>query len=268
MKAKLFEPDGRTVIVALDHALASGQVAPLDQPAQLLARILAKAPDGLILTYGMQKLVPAEYSGQRWLTADYYATSVLPGGSGEIELQDQIWGVRGAKAVGATGFKALLVFGRQDSEIHLRNVRYLASLVTEANEAGLPVMIEPVLWGRQIAQAQQNHTQMVAHAARIAFELGADVVKVPIPDDIGSLESLARALPIPIVLMGGPATDPAKLFQMLREAMDAGAAGVALGRNIWQYPNPAAMVEALKELIHHNLSPRDALDLLNTGGQA
>lgn len=268
MDTKLFRSDGKTVIVALDHALASGQVVPLDQPVELLRNILPKAPDGLILTYGMQKLVPAKYAGQRWLTADYYATSVLPGGAGEIELQDRIWGVEGAKAVGATGFKALLVFGRQDAEIHLRNVRYLAKLVTEAKEANLPVMIEPVLWGSRIAPTQHNDTQMVIHAARIGFELGADVLKIPIPEDISSLESLSNALPVPIVLMGGPATDPGKLFQMLREAMDAGAAGVALGRNIWQHPQPGTMVEALRGIIHHNLSPADALDLLSSGGQA
>jgi len=265
---KLFAPDGRTVTIALDHALASGQVAPLDQPSELLSRILPHAPDGLILTYGMQKLVSAEYSGQRWLTADYYATSVLPGGSGENELQTRVWSVSAAKSVGATGFKVLLVFGRHDPQLHLRNVRYLAELVGEAKEAGLPVMVEPVLWGGHISPDQQNDAVMVSHAARIAFELGADVVKIPIPEPVRALEALAHALPIPIVLMGGPATDVGKLFGLLHQALDTGAAGVALGRNIWQQPDPGAMVAALKELVHHNRSPGEAIELLKTGGHA
>lgn len=268
MKSSLLGSDGRAVIVALDHALASGQVAPLDQPAQLLGHILPSQPDGLIVTYGMHKLVPETYSGQCWLTADYYATSVFPGKNGDLELQDLIWSVKAAQALGVAGLKILLVFGRQDPRVQLRNVGYVADLVGEAHQAKLPVMVEPVLWGSQIPIEQQSNPELVVHAARVAFELGADVVKVPIPDDPRALERLARALPIPIVLMGGPPTDPSKLFGMLREAMDAGAAGVALGRNIWQHADPAAMVRALKQMVHHGSPPKEALELLKIGGQA
>lgn len=268
MGHSLPKPAERTVIVALDHALAAGQIPPLDQPQQLLGQLLASAPDGLIVTYGMNKLLPAHYPGQRWLTVDYYATSPLPGATGEFELQDRIWSASDAKAAGVTGLKALLVFGRHSPEVHMQNVRYVASLVAEARALRLPVMIEPVLWGAHIATEKQNNAEMVAHAARIAFELGADVIKMPIPDNPATLVTLTQSLPIPLVLMGGPATNPTQLFQLIQEAVQAGVAGVALGRNIWQYPQPAAMVLALKRLVHEGATAKEALEFLETGGQA
>lgn len=268
MKNGLLGQDGRTVIVALDHALASGQVAPLDDPKAILDKLLPAQPDGLILSYGMLKLLSHNAPVQRWLTADYYATSTLPGGSADLELQDRIWNADIAKWAGASGLKVLLVFGRNRPEVHLRNIRNIAELVVEAAAVGLPVMVEPVLWGGAILEQDKNDPNLIAHAARIAFELGADVVKVPIPANLKALEALTRKLPVPVLLMGGSATDPARLFGLIQDAMDAGAAGVALGRNVWQYPNPVAMVKALQQLVHHGAKAEAALEILHSGGQA
>jgi fructose-bisphosphate aldolase, class I len=268
VKNGLLGQDGRTVIVALDHALASGQVAPLDAPKAMLDKLLPAQPDGLILSYGMLKLLPPDPPMQRWLTADYYATSTLPGGNADLELQDRLWSADTAKWAGASGLKVLLVFGRNHPEVHLRNVRNIADLVVEAAAVGLPVMVEPVLWGSAISEQDKNDPSLIAHAARVAFELGADLVKVPIPHQPKTLETLTQKLPIPVLLMGGPATDPAHLFRLIREAMDAGAAGVALGRNVWQYPSPGAMVKALRHLVHDGFKPTDALEVLHLGGQA
>lgn len=256
--------NGRAVIVALDHALASGQIAPLDHPQPLLAKLAQAQPDGLILTYGLLRH-SAAYPLQRWLTADYYATSTLPGQEGHLELQAPLWNAPLAQTAGATGLKILLVFGRENPQVYLDNVRYIARLVEQAHQCNLLVMVEPVLWGSQIASHDQNHPHLIAHAARIAFELGADVVKVPIPSNPRHLEDLTRSLPVPVLLMGGPVTDPALLLSLIADALNAGASGVALGRNIWQHPQPAAMVLALKHLVHNGGSTQEALDILRGG---
>lgn len=256
-----FAADGRAVVVALDHALGSGQVAPLDQPAPLLERLVAGRPDGLILTAGMARLRGAD--APPWLmTADYFATSTRPGTAGDDEIHTMAYGASGARDRGAAGLKCLLVYGGLDPSHLGANVAAVARLIDEAHALDLPVMVEAVLWGRSVAASDQRDAVMVAHAARAAFELGADVIKIPLPDDLATVARLAEALPVPIVAMGGPAADAAGVFRHLEAAIAVGVRGVALGRNVWQSPDPAAYVRALHAIVHGGASADDALAVL------
>jgi DhnA family fructose-bisphosphate aldolase class Ia len=260
--SSLLAADGKTVIVALDHALASGQIAPLDRPAQLLDRIVAGAPDALIATPGMARLLGAH--GPPWLlTADYYATSTIPGRAGEDVVHVPIWSAEHARRSGAVGLKCLLVYGHDDPHALGENVRFVARLIEDAHAIGLSVMVEAVLWGRSLAPAWEHDGPLVAHAARTAYELGADIIKVALPDDVTPLSALARSIPVPIVLMGGPATDPASLFPRLRSAIDAGVRGVALGRNVWASPEPEGVIRALRAMIHDDAPADAALAMLH-----
>ncbi len=263
MPMPFFGADGKAVIVALDHALASGQVEPLDRPAPLLARIAAGGPDGLILTAGMARLHDA--GGAPWLlTADYYATSSVPGVAGDAEIHTFAYGAAAARARGAAGLKCLLVYGVREPGRLGANVAEVARLIDEAHDVGLPVMVEAVLWGHGIAERDQRVASMVAAAARAAFELDADVIKIPLPDDLDAVARLTDALPVPMVAMGGPASDAAGLFAHLEGAVSAGIAGVALGRNVWQSSDPAAYTRALRALVHDGASAGDALNMLET----
>jgi len=251
--------DGRAVVVALDHALAGGQLPVLDRPRPLLERITAARPDGLILTAGMASLRPPG-AAPFLLTADYYATSLTPGAAGDVELHVPLWSPDHALRLGASGLKCLLVYGRRDVAVQRANVRFVAELLEAAHGVGLPVMVEAVLWGADLAPEREHDGALVAHAARTAFELGADVIKVALPDDLGPLARLAQAIPVPLLLMGGPAKDPAELFPRLRAALDVGIRGVALGRNVWADAEPGRMVAALHALVHDGASVADALD--------
>jgi fructose-bisphosphate aldolase, class I len=255
-----FRADGRSVIVALDHALASGQVAPLDRPAPLLERIEAGAPDGLILSAGIARLASA--ATPWWLTADYYATSIEPGAQGELEIHTLLWQAEQARAWGAAGLKCLLVFGTADPRSLRDNVAFVSRLVAGARALDLPVMVEATLWGSRIAPAQKDDPALVAHATRAAFELGADVIKIPLPAGGEGLADLTSALSVPLVVMGGPAGEPAALFESIERAVAAGIRGVALGRNVWQHPQPAAFVAALHAVVHGGASAAQALALL------
>ena len=260
----LFAGDGRTVIVAMDHALGSGQIAPLDRPRPLVESVLRGEPDGLILTEGMRRLLPSPSPVPWLLTADYFASSVMPGATGDEELHRFLWSVEDAEERGATGLKCLLVFGQRDAEMQARNVASIATLVSASRRVGLSVMVEATLWGQRIPSDRQNAAASVVHAARVAFELGADIIKIPIPDDVKALERLTEAIPVPIVLMGGPHVDERQLFRTLRDAIDAGARGLALGRNVWAADDPTGFVQALKRIVHDAASPADALEFLRS----
>lgn len=266
---RLLGPDGRTVIVALDHALATGQAAGLDDPAGVLAEIADAGADAAILTPGAARLRAGAAGALPWLlTADYYATSVDAGTPGDEELHGVLWSAEHAAALGADGIKCLWIHGQTDPERHLRSLRQVARLMEDAHRAGLPVMVEAVLWGPRLAPGFEQDGELVANAARMAFELGADLIKVAMPHDATSLQQVARSVPVPIVAMGGPAHDPRVLFTHVRRVLDAGLAGVALGRNVWKAERPERMVAALRALVHDGASDADALALLRQGGGA
>ena len=96
----------------------------------------------------------------------------------------------------------------------------------------------------------------VAYGSRIAAELGADIVKTLYTEDF---EKVVAAVPAPIVVLGGAKTEtPLDTLTMVEKAVKAGAAGAAIGRNIFQHESPAGMVKALMDIIHRGASAEDA----------
>ena len=243
--------DGRTVIVALDHALTSGHVAGLDRPVRLLADLAAAGADAAIVAPGSARLARRTTPDlPLLLTVDYYGTSTIPGEGAGLEQHAVLFSPAHAHALGASGLKCLWVHGRRDPDAQLTAIRATARLLDEARDIELPVMVEAVLWGGALAPDREHEGKLVAHAARMAFELGADLIKVALPDDVAPLADVAAAIPVPIVVMGGPVVDPLDLFGRLRTVLDAGVRGVALGRNVWAATDPTVMVGALRKLVH------------------
>ncbi len=263
----LLAADGRSVIVALDHALTAGHVAGLRRPASLLADLAAAGADAVIAAPGSARLARRVAPGLPvLLTVDYYGTTTTPGEPGALEQHALLYSAAHAQGLGASGLKCLWVHGRRDADAQLAALRATAGLLDEAHSLGLPVMVEAVLWGGDLAPAREHDGALVAHAARMAFELGADLIKVALPDVVAPLADVAAALPVPIVVMGGPVADPRGLFARIRTVLDAGVRGVALGRNVWAAPDPVAMVGALRALVHDGASAEAAWARL--GGEA
>jgi fructose-bisphosphate aldolase/2-amino-3,7-dideoxy-D-threo-hept-6-ulosonate synthase len=115
--------------------------------------------------------------------------------------------------------------------------------------------------GRKVTNPRDP--QMVAHAARVGAELGADVIKTVYTGDIESFSRVVEGCPVPVVIAGGPKTNTDREFlEMIREAMDAGARGVAIGRNVFQHPSPTRMTRAITEIAHKNKTVDEALKQL------
>ncbi|UCE50471.1 MAG: orotidine 5'-phosphate decarboxylase, partial [Phycisphaerales bacterium] len=99
----------------------------------------------------------------------------------------------------------------------------------------------------------------VKHAARVGAELGADIVKVVYTGSVESFTEVVEGCPVPVVIAGGPKMDSDKdIFKMVRDALEAGAAGVSIGRNAFQHRDPAKMVQALSKVVHKGASVEDA----------
>ena len=102
-----------------------------------------------------------------------------------------------------------------------------------------------------------------AHPARLAEELGSDIVKIDYPGSADAMENIIKSVRIPVIVAGGiKADNPVKLLRMVDEALAGGAAGVAIGRNIFQYENPEILTGLISGLVHNKLKLQECLDRL------
>ena len=135
------------------------------------------------------------------------------------------------------------------NDLEDRMLSDLGACVEDAHQLGLPILAMIYARGGQIVN--EKDPALVAHSIRIGAELGADVIKVPYS---GHQQSFARAVagcPAPVVIGGGPRNGDFKHFlRSVREVLDAGAAGVCIGRNIFQQDNPAKALEEVCNLVH------------------
>ena len=105
--------------------------------------------------------------------------------------------------------------------------------------------------------------ELVAHVARIGAELGSDIIKTLYTGDPDSFKDVVNGCPVPIVIAGGPKTNTDQEFlEMIQGAMEGGARGVAIGRNVFQHADPVKMTKAITQIVHKNTSIEEALEAL------
>jgi len=130
--------------------------------------------------------------------------------------------------------------------------RQLADLAEVANACDLwNVPLLAMMYPRGPNVTNPRDPELVAHAVALAAEFGADIVKTVYVGDAGAMAEVVRSSPIPIVVAGGARmTEEGATEQFVRDAISAGVAGLAMGRNIFQAPDPGAMARRVSELIH------------------
>lgn len=238
--AHLFAPDGKSFIVAMDHAgFVDKPLKGLEQPEEMIRCVVHAGADALLLTIGSASLY-AEAMGRAglWLSVD-----------SRPPFLERV--VETALRVGADGVKCL-AFPWCDEMPD--SMTHLAALGADCAARGMPLMAE-VIPGGFSAGPEMRTAEKIAAGARMAMEAGADVIKTFYTGDPESCRTVVEYCPVPIVVLGGErSANEQELLRNIRSALDAGAAGVAIGRNIWQHPQPAQLTAALAALIHRGAS--------------
>jgi DhnA family fructose-bisphosphate aldolase class Ia len=238
---QIFQHDGRALIVAMDHGLIDGPCAGLEQPAATIAKIAAGGADAVLTSYGVATRFAAELAGLGLiLRVDGGATS-LGGGGGQGAA---FFGVEEALRLGAD---AVAVSAFPGSPVEVESLERLAHVITAAHRWGLPVMAEMVPGGFD-SPPDKRTPHAIALAVRVAAELGADFVKTPY---CAGFAQVIAGCYVPVVVLGGAKRgNEASMLSDVAAAMQAGGAGVAIGRNIFQADDPASMTAAVARVVH------------------
>ena len=245
----LFGADGRAVFVAMDHPAYMG--AGVSAAA---ADAIAEArPDGILATWQLARSRPEAFAGSGLILRVDGGISDL-GDPPAADTTSLLYSAEQALVLGADAVVIMVFPGTPDEE---RSLGRLARLAAECEQLGLPVMAEslPGGWPRTVPWNTEN----VGRGARIAVELGADIVKTVCPGPAEEFAAVAAACGAPVVALGGPKVDDEdQVVALARGVVAAGAAGVAFGRNVWGSDDPAALVGRLLEAVHGAASASDA----------
>ncbi|MER7282954.1 2-amino-3,7-dideoxy-D-threo-hept-6-ulosonate synthase [Dactylosporangium sp. NPDC000244] len=242
---------GGLLIVPLDHPISgapiihSGRSGGLDR---LVGELAAGGADAVVLHKGALRHVAAHRFRDLSLILHLSAGTGL---SADPDAKVLVGSVEEALHLGAD---AVSVHVNAGSPTEPRQLADLAAVAGDCDRWGVPLLA--MVYARGPGIADGRAPRLVAHAAAIAAELGADLVKTALPRDAHDLAAITEASPIPVLAAGGDALDSAAALQHLAAAMRAGAGGVAAGRLVFNAPEPPAMVRRLAALVHDRTSDR------------
>ena len=242
---RIFSSDGRAVILPVDHGIALGEIAGLRDPLKVLRQFLQLPIDGVLLTQGLYRSTNPSLWGRggpaRILTVDSFF-------SDENSLvHDVLFDPMTALTGGFDAIKMIMMWD-QPAHTQAAIVKHISKTIVKAHKLNVPVMVEPILNNGYGAS-----DPLLNNAVRIAFEIGADILKVPYPDSLDTLNHWTMSYPVPFLILGGHAiTSPDAIVKMVKEALQAGAAGVTMGRNIWNRPEPQGfqLMKTIITLVH------------------
>jgi len=245
--ARIFNPDtGRTVMLAIDHGYFQGPTTGLER---IDVNILPLAPyaDTLMLTRGiLRSIVPPSYPRGIVLRASG-GPSILKELSNEqiaVSMEDAI----------RLNVAALAVQVFIGGEYETQSVHNMTRLVDQGMRYGIPILAVTAV-GREMAR----DARYFRLACRVCAELGAHYVKTYyIPD---GFETVAASCPVPVVMAGGKKIPERDALTMAYNAVQEGASGVDMGRNIFQSEAPEAMIQAVSSVVHENLEPQKAYEM-------
>ena len=247
----------RALVVAMDHARTLGAVEGLEDPGAVIDKVIAAGADAIMTNYGVIKRYRDKLVGKipTFLRLDAGPTVFRQDWLAYDEWRCH-FSVDDARALGVDGVCLMAFMG---GEVECDTYDYVAATVSDAAVDGMPVMVEALPCPAERIPDPMD-PQMMASASRIAFELGADIVKTYYTGTPESFAKVTAATPVPVMIAGGVKMPTIKdALDVVHGSVVAGGKGVVFGRNIWQSPDPSSVVGAMKAIIHDGAAVADAM---------
>lgn len=242
--------DGRYVIVPMDHGITLGAVRGLKDIESTINAVTRGGADAVLTQKGIAPRVHPNKNDAGYIVHLNASTTIGP----DSNDKRMTGTVQEAIAAGADAVSLHLNVG---STYEPKQITDLAEVCDTASTFGIPVLAMSYARGPGI---DEHDAESLGHAVRLAEELGADVVKTAYSGDAGSFEHVVESTRLPVVIAGGTPEGDKATLDAVRGAMDAGSAGVSIGRSVFQHDDPEAIARAVAGVVHDDLSADDALD--------
>jgi fructose-bisphosphate aldolase/2-amino-3,7-dideoxy-D-threo-hept-6-ulosonate synthase len=247
---------GRTVIIAFDHGFEHG---PADFPEKVLdPRVVVRAAaeggaNGIMMHKGVARYTADEWAGKIPLILKITGRTQLT--PEELAIQAHVASVEDAVSLGADGVAITIYVGSNNEPKMLKD---FGQVETRCRQLGMPILA--LMYPRGPGVKDRYNVEYVKYAARLGAELGVDIVKTYYTGNPDTFREVIKSCHVPVVAAGGPRKETAEeALEMVKEVMEAGAIGVTIGRNVWGHPDPVGMTRAIRKILMHNASVKEAL---------
>lgn len=247
---------GKTVIVPMDHGISVGPIDGLRDMKDIIQKVAEGGANAIVEHKG---IVSESHRGKGkdigLIIHLSGSTSLSPYPNGKV----LVCSVEEAVQLGADAVSIHVNIGDACEKEMLND---FGRVSYEARTWGMPLLAMIYPRGEKIEN--EYDVKVIKHAARVGNEMGADIVKVSYTGSEESFREVVEGCSVPVVIAGGAKMDSDKeILEMVKGAIDAGGAGVSIGRNVFQHRDPKLMVQAISAIVNDNSSVKDALRLLN-----
>ncbi|MGZ7070342.1 MAG: 2-amino-3,7-dideoxy-D-threo-hept-6-ulosonate synthase [Methanobacterium sp.] len=246
---------GRAVIVPMDHGVSIGPVPGIENMSETIDEVASGGANAVIMHKGMVGTGHRGYGRDIGLIIHLSASTSL---SPDPDHKVMVTTVEKAVRIGAD---AVSVHVNVGSEMEPDMLEILGITSEICDEWGMPLIAMMYPRGEKIDN--EHNVDVVKLSARAGAELGADIIKTNYTGDPDSFSEVVNGCPVPVVIAGGPKVETnEELLEMVKNSVNVGGAGVAIGRNIFQALSPRKTTRAIAEIVHNNMEVKEALKII------
>ncbi|MCA1915371.1 2-amino-3,7-dideoxy-D-threo-hept-6-ulosonate synthase [Methanospirillum hungatei] len=247
----------KTIIVPMDHGVTLGPIEGLVDLPDAVNSVAEGGANAVLGHVGLALHGHRQRGHDVGLILHLSASTAIGPDPNEKVLVNS---VTNALKMGADAVSMHVNIGA-DSEAQM--LTDLGHVAIECMEWGVPLLAMMYPRGRKIDD--EHAVEHVRLAARVAAELGADLVKTNYTGDPDTFREVTRGCPVPVVVAGGSKTDDLTTLELIEGSMEGGAAGLSIGRNAFQHANPALFVRACAKIVHDGMSAAEVHEMLKGG---
>jgi predicted phospho-2-dehydro-3-deoxyheptonate aldolase len=241
---------GKTVIVPMDHGISMGPVRGIADIRSTIDKIAKGGASAIVIHKGLVPYAGEAVGNKLGLIVHISASTSM---SADPNYKRLVASVADVAALGADAVSIHCnIGGGKEDEM----VADFGMVADECRALGLPLLA--MCYPRGPNVKNQFDPEAVSHCARLAAELGADVVKTNYTGSVDSFKEVVKGTPIPVVIAGGPKMkSDFDLLTMVWDAMQAGAKGVSIGRNVFQHEDVTGITKALGDIVFEGMRPKE-----------
>lgn len=270
LRFKRLSKNGKMIVVPMDHGGSVGSVPGLEEMDKTVRKIIRANITAVLLHKGIvADCFDPNSEDDKGLFIHLSGCGLASGNSKTL-----ICDVEEAIALGADGVSVHINLGNEDELNMLSDFQKVSK---ECRKWGVPLMVMAYWRGQETDRLEQElmakkiskkdylieKTKRIGQCARLFYEYGATIIKIPYTGTVASFKEAIRGIRVPVLIAGGPAMDSDKeVLQTVKGAMQAGASGTSIGRNIFQHEFPGEMCAAIAAIVYEGASVSEALKLL------